>query len=182
MIYLDLEADGLNPTQIWCVVTMENGHPTVHTTPDTLSEALRSSVSVVGHNLIGYDIPVLERLWNVSVASERIVDTLVLSRLCDPSKSGGHSLRNWGNELGFPKGDHDDWTQLSQEMIDYCIQDVKVTEAVHQKLKRDLKDLVFPKNKNFSLVTFVFIGEFSSFQLGNNSSKARVSKTFPLKI
>ena len=136
MIYLDLEADGLNPTQIWCVVTMENGHPTVHTTPDTLSEALRSSVSVVGHNLIGYDIPVLERLWGLSVASERIVDTLVLSRLCDPSKSGGHSLRNWGNELGFPKGDHDDWTQLSQEMIDYCIQDVKVTEAVHQKLKR----------------------------------------------
>ena len=44
------------------------------------------------------------------------------------SQEGTHS-RNWGNELGFPK-DHDDWTQLSQEMIDYCIQDVKVTEAV----------------------------------------------------
>ncbi len=140
MIYLDLEADGLNPTQIWCVVTMENGQPTVHTTPDTLSEALRSSVSVVGHNLIGYDIPVLERLWGLSVASERIVDTLVLSRLCDPSKSGGHSLRNWGNELGFPKGDHNDWTKLSQEMIDYCIQDVKVTAAVHQKLKQEMRD------------------------------------------
>jgi DNA polymerase I-like protein with 3'-5' exonuclease and polymerase domains len=134
MIYLDLEADGLDPTTIWCVVTRENGVDTVHTTPDSLCEALRGSVSVVGHNLIGYDVPVLKRLWSVSIASERIVDTLVLSRLFDPSKSGGHSLRNWGNELGFPKGDHSDFSCLSQEMIDYCIQDVAVTEAVHQKL------------------------------------------------
>ena len=140
MIYLDLEANGLTPDTIWCVVTMENDHVEVHTTPETLREALRSSVSVVGHNLIGYDIPVLERLWGVSVASDRTIDTLVLSRLYDPSKSGGHSLRNWGNELGFPKGDHDDWSRLSQEMIDYCIQDVKVTAAVHKKLQSEMKD------------------------------------------
>jgi len=140
LIYLDIETDGIDATRIWCVVTMENGVPTVHTTPDTLSEALRGSVSVVGHNLIGYDIPVLERLWGVSVASERIIDTLVLSRLYDPSKSGGHSLRNWGNELGFPKGDHSDWSKLSQELVNYCIQDVKVTEAVHQKLKQEMRE------------------------------------------
>ena len=138
MIYLDLEADGLNPTTIWCVVTRENGIDTVHTTPDTLCKALEGSVSVVGHNLLGYDLPVLKRLWGVSVASERIVDTLVLSRLFDPSKSGGHSLRNWGNELGFPKGDHTDFSCLSQEMIDYCIQDVAVTEAVHKQLVKDM--------------------------------------------
>ena len=140
MIYLDLEADGLDPTTIWCVVTRENGVSTVHTTPDTLCEALRGSVSVCGHNLIGYDLPVLKRLWGLSVAPERVVDTLVLSRLFDPSKSGGHSLRNWGNELGFPKGDHSDFSCLSQEMIDYCIQDVAVTEAVHQKLTKDMQE------------------------------------------
>ena len=139
MIYLDLESDGLNPTRIWCVVTRENGVNQVHTSPETLSEALRSSVSVVGHNLIGYDLPVLNRLWGLSVASERIIDTLVLSRLADPSKSGGHSLRNWGNELGFPKGDHNDWTCLSADMIKYCIRDVELTEAVHQKLTKDME-------------------------------------------
>ena len=74
------------------------------------------------------------------MASERVVDTLVLSRLFDPSKSGGHSLRNWGNELGFPKGDHSDFSCLSQEMIDYCIQDVAVTEAVHKQLIKDMED------------------------------------------
>ena len=137
-IYLDLEANGLTPDTIWCVVTKENDVTLVHKDPESLSEALRGSQSVVGHNLIGYDVPVLERLWGITVAPGRVLDTLVLSRLCEPSKSGGHSLRNWGNDLGFPKGDHSDWSQLSQEMIDYCIQDVNVTEAVHQKLVQEM--------------------------------------------
>lgn len=140
MIYLDLEANGLDPDTIWCVVTRENGVSQVHTNRSTLCDALAGSVSVCGHNLIGYDLPVLERLWGISVAPERVVDTLVLSRLYDPSKSGGHSLRNWGNELGFPKGDHDDWSRLSPEMIDYCIRDVEVTQAVHESLMRSMAD------------------------------------------
>ena len=138
MIYLDLEANGLTPDTIWCVVTKENGVTLVHGDPDSLSEALEGSQSVVGHNLIGYDMPVLERLWGITVAPERVLDTLVLSRLYEPSKSGGHSLRNWGECLGFPKGDHTDWSQLSQEMIDYCIRDVEVTEAVHQNLMQNM--------------------------------------------
>jgi len=139
-IYLDLEANGLTPDTIWCVVTRENGVSQVHTNRSTLCEALDGSVSVCGHNLIGYDLPVLKRLWGLSVAPERVVDTLVLSRLYDPSRQGGHSLRAWGETLGFPKGDHSDWSRLSQEMIDYCIRDVEVTEAVHKQLVRDMAD------------------------------------------
>src|SRR6056300_1384712 len=66
------------------------------------------------------------------------LDTLVLSRLADPSRSGGHSLRNWGNILGFAKGDHEDWTRLSPAMIDYCIRDVELTEAVYKRLRVEL--------------------------------------------
>jgi DNA polymerase I-like protein with 3'-5' exonuclease and polymerase domains len=140
LIYLDLEANGLTPDTIWCVVTRENGETEVHLDQRSLRKALEGSVSVCGHNLIGYDLPVLKRLWGVSVAPERIVDTLVLSRLFDPSRQGGHSLRSWGETLGFPKGDHNDWSRLSQEMIDYCIQDVAVTEAVHKRLTRDMAE------------------------------------------
>lgn len=138
MIYLDIETNGLDPSRIWCAVTRQNGVNKVHTSPESLSEALRSSQSVVGHNLIGYDMPVLKRLWKLSVEPERIIDTLVLSRLADPSKAGGHSLRNWGNELGFPKGDHSDWSTLSKEMVDYCQRDVEVTEAVHKRLIKEM--------------------------------------------
>ena len=140
MIYLDLEANGLTPDTIWCVVTRENGETEVHLDQRSLRKALEGSVSVCGHNLIGYDLPVLKRIWGVSVAPERIVDTLVLSRLFDPSRQGGHSLRSWGETLGFPKGDHNDWSRLSQEMIDYCIQDVAVTEAVHKRRTRDMAE------------------------------------------
>ena len=195
MIYLDLEADGLNPTTIWCVVTRENGVDTVHTTPDTLCKALEGSVSVVGHNLIGYDLPVLKRLWGLSVASERVVDTLVLSRLFDPSKSGGHSLRNWGNELGFPKGDHSDFSCLSQEMIDYCIQDVAVTEAVHQKLLKEMKDwkdkecvklehkvqwLMQEQERNGWLLDQELANELcATFKEGMNDIQAELQEMFP---
>ena len=45
-----------------------------------------------------------------------------------------------------------------------------------------LIDFIFPKKINFSLVTLVLTGAFNSFQFGNNSSKALVSKTLPDKI
>ena len=51
--------------------------------------------SWVFHNGIGFDVPVLNRLWGVAFGKGSVVDTLVLSRLSDPSRSGGHSLRNW---------------------------------------------------------------------------------------
>ena len=194
MIYLDLEADGLTPDTIWCVVTRENSVSTVHTTRDTLCKALEGSVSVCGHNLIGYDLPVLKRLWGLSVAPERIVDTLVLSRLFDPSKSGGHSLRNWGNELGFPKGDHNDWSRLSQEMIDYCIQDVAVTEAVHQRLVAEMVDFdqqsidlehkvqftVQQQERNGWLLDQGLANELcATFKEGMNDIQAELQEMFP---
>ena len=140
MIYLDIETDGLNPTKIWMAVTRHDGGVLVHYTPDTLSDALQGSEKVIGHNLIGYDLPVLESLWGVSVAPERVVDTLVLSRLANPQRDKGHSLRSWGDRLGFPKGDYDDWTQCSQEMVDYCIQDTAVTERVYLELFDELAE------------------------------------------
>ena len=99
----------------------------------------KGEASYVFHNGIGFDVPVVARLWNVVLGRSNVIDTLVLSRLADPSKSGGHSLRNWGNTLGFPKGDHSDWSQLSEEMITYCMQDVEVTQAVHEKLLKELE-------------------------------------------
>jgi len=138
LIYLDIETDGLNASKIWMAVTRQDGGVLVHYTPDTLSDALQGSEKVIGHNLIGYDLPVLESLWGVSVAPERVVDTLVLSRLANPQRDKGHSLRSWGERLGFPKGDYDDWTQCSQEMVDYCIQDTAVTERVYLEVYDEL--------------------------------------------
>ena len=85
---------------------------------------------LIGHNVIGFDLPALEKVWNYKHLGP-VTDTLVLSRLANPAQEGGHSLRNWGQMLGFPKGEHEDWSQYSEEMLTYCKQDVEVTHRVY---------------------------------------------------
>ena len=75
---------------------------------------------VIGHNIINFDRPVLEEHLGISFDNVQVIDTLVLSRLFNPQLDGGHSLRAWGERLHFEKGDHDDWTKLSDEMIKDC--------------------------------------------------------------
>ena len=142
LIFCDIETDGLDATTIWCAVCLHNGVSEVICNEQDFKTYVsdRPECTFVFHNGIGFDVPVVERLWNFSFDRDRVLDTLVLSRLADPSRSGGHSLRNWGNLLGFAKGDHEDWSQLTPEMIDYCIRDTELTEAVYKKLSLDLYD------------------------------------------
>ena len=140
-VYIDIETDGLNPSVIWVACCRHNGVTEVICNEEDFKAYIKGKgeASYVFHNGIGFDVPVVARLWNVVLGRSMVIDTLVLSRLADPSKSGGHSLRNWGNVLGFPKGDHSDWSKLSEEMITYCMQDVEVTQAVHEKLLKELE-------------------------------------------
>lgn len=134
-VFLDIEADGLNPTKIHCVVTKRSNEAHLtHLSKRSLIDELAKGGKVCGHNLIGYDLPVMRKLWGISVPSERVLDTLVLSRLFHPDREGGHSLAVWGMHLGFPKGDHSEWDVLSDEMIEYCKRDVDVTEKLHNAL------------------------------------------------
>jgi hypothetical protein len=100
----------------------------------------------MGHNVIGYDIPVLHKLYPWFVDPPTVIDTLLLSRLYHPNMMevdkkqnwkhmplklyGRHSLESYGYRLGEFKGSFGkdtDWQSWSQEMEDYCIQDVHVT-------------------------------------------------------
>jgi len=133
-LFLDIETNGLDPDTIWVAVTMQDGEAQAHYDKESLSQALQGDFPVVGHNLIGFDLPVLEKLWGITVDKRRVVDTLVLSRLANPQREGGHKLANFGG-----KGDHDDWSCLSNEMVEYCIQDVRVTAQAYHKLKLELR-------------------------------------------
>ncbi len=132
-MFLDIETNGLDPDTIWVAITMQDGVVQEHYTPETLTTTIAGDFKVVGHNLIGFDVPVLWKLWNVSVDSSRIEDTLTMSRFLEPNREGGHSLANWGEYLNFPKGDYNDWSCLTPEMVAYCIKDVKVTAKVYDR-------------------------------------------------
>lgn len=141
IVFLDIETDGLQPTVIHCVVTKRpNEEHLLHTSKESLQQELDRGLNtyVCGHNYIGFDGPVLKKLWGIEVVPEYVLDTLVMSRLFHPDVQGGHSLATWGEKLRFPKGDHDDWSQLSDEMIQYCMRDVSVTEKLYQTLTMQL--------------------------------------------
>ena len=140
IVFCDIETDGLDATTIWCAVCRHNLESEVICNEKDFKEYVsrKAPVKFVFHNGIGFDVPVVARLWNFTFDRGMVTDTLILSRLADPSRSGGHSLRNWGNILGFAKGDHEDWSQLTPAMIDYCIRDVELTEAVYNRLRVEL--------------------------------------------
>ena len=147
-IVFDIEANGLDPTKIWCVVMYDIDSRNTHVCYEKQyfwdwlvtdqCERDVEPVEFIGHNILGYDIPVLERLWGISFAGHKLTDTLVMSRLAEPSRQGGHSLESWGDRLGCLKGEHSDWLNFSQDMVEYCKQDVRVNELVYQRLLRDL--------------------------------------------
>jgi DNA polymerase-1 len=140
LVFCDIETDGLDATTIWCAVCRHNGESEVICNEKDFKDYVqrKAGATFVFHNGTGFDVPVVERLWDFTFDRALVTDTLILSRLSDPSRSGGHSLRNWGNILGFAKGDHNDWSRLTTEMIDYCIRDVELTEAVYKRLMVEL--------------------------------------------
>jgi len=140
-VVFDIETDGLDPTVIHVIVAKEIGVAKNYVIrgPKSFAKFAEGVTKWVAHNGIGFDIPVVEKLWGYKIPLSKQVDTLVLSRMFDPNRKGGHRLIDWGKRLGEYKGEFDDWSQYSDEMKDYCKQDVKVTELVYSQLMQEGK-------------------------------------------
>ena len=140
-VVFDIETDGLDPTVIHVMVAKEIGVAKNYIIrgPKSFAKFAEGVTKWVAHNGIGFDVPVVEKLWGYKIPLSKQVDTLVLSRMFDPNRKGGHRLMDWGKHLGEYKGEFDDWSQYSDEMKDYCKQDVKVTELVYLQLMREGK-------------------------------------------
>ena len=140
-VIFDLEADGLEPTKIFvlCAKTLDKGLTHQFFDADSWKIWVKQTgvTELIGHNIINYDLPVLSRLWDFNWDG-KVTDTLVLSRLASPARDGGHSLKNWGVICDFNKGEHDDFESLSNDMVQYCIRDVLLSERVIQRLRRDI--------------------------------------------
>lgn len=140
-LVIDVETDGLEATVIWCAVTkdIDTGEVKIWKEATGLRQYIGEQDLLIGHNIIGFDLPVLKRLWNLNTQSNPLKDTLIMSRLLNPVIEKGHSLGSWGVRLGLRKGDFNDFTGgLSEEMVKYCIQDVEVSHVLFTHLESSL--------------------------------------------
>ena len=145
----DLETNGLIPEvdTIWCLVMQDITTKEIYSYSDfddnlpSLEEGLQKLLKadlIAGHNIIGYDLPVLKRLlgWEPR-PSQTVWDTLLMSQLCMFQRTHRHGLAGWGEFFKYPKGDYNDWTNYNQEMLTYCIQDVTLNTKVYERLSRE---------------------------------------------
>jgi DNA polymerase I-like protein with 3'-5' exonuclease and polymerase domains len=160
-IILDIETNTAHD-KIWCVVCrdLDTDIVSTFTQPNNLQQYLDSVEKIIAHNGIFFDFPVLKKTWNIQVKKSQVVDTLVLSRLYNPSLEDGHSLAAWGQRLGFPKGDFTDFDNgLTDEMLQYCKQDTLVTAKLYQHLEREMKDDFSEKSKELEHQVAIIIAE-----------------------
>ena len=142
-LVFDIETDDLKATKIHCIVAKDVDTQEVFLfSPVNLQagyEFLATADTLIGHNIIGFDIPMVHKFSNVDLSKIPVIDTLVLSRLFNPAREGGHSLEKWGYKLGYHKIDFSDYLNYSQDMMNYCIRDVELNLEVFKELRKESK-------------------------------------------
>ena len=163
-LVFDIEADALleNATVIHCIVVADlDSDRTDEYGPDQIPAALDHLARadyLTGHNIQGYDLPLLKRLYGWTPAAGcSVVDTLITARLILPNLSdldgqavamgdkalgklrGRYTIEAWGERLGIPKvgADIEDWSVFTPEMLARCAGDVAICKALWRFLQPD---------------------------------------------
>lgn len=155
-LVIDIEANGLNeitlgskgqPVKegniIWCVVCVDIDTDKMYSfTPFNLKECkalLEKATLIVGHNILSFDIIMLQRILGISFKCD-YWDTLVVSKIMYPDINnhplGDNSLESWGRYLNNPKQNYTGgWENFSDEMLQYCQQDVRLGKEIYLRQK-----------------------------------------------
>lgn len=139
-VVFDIEANGLHATKIHCLsVKTEKGlHST--TNYDDMRKFFLNTKVLVGHNIIRYDIPTVERILGIKVEA-KLIDSLALSWYLEPYRLL-HGLESYGEDYGVPKPKVDDWENLTaEEYIHRCQEDVKINTRLWKDQWKSLLEL-----------------------------------------
>ena len=110
----DIETDGLDATKIHVFSWMDDEGVVQSTNdPEVMRQLVTGANTLVGHNIIRFDLPVLERLVGAKPTGT-IIDTLPLSWYLFPQHIR-HGLDDWGKRLGIAKPAIEDWDSLTYE-------------------------------------------------------------------
>lgn len=100
---------------------------------------------VIGHNFRLYDAAQIERMTDglIVIPKDKIIDTLDLSRSL-VQDFPDHKLSTWGDALGFPKGDHKDFSRYTPAMDIYCERDCRLTKRIFEFMVENFPERIMP--------------------------------------
>jgi DNA polymerase I len=173
-LVFDIETNGLydKVTKVFCIVIYDiNREETFAYGPDRIDDALAHLATgdvLIGHNVIFYDVPVLQKLHSFNCKA-RILDTLICTRLIWPKEKlydldvqlypevpknyrGMAGLKAWGYRLSDNKIEFKDFSEYSEEMLVYCKQDVSVTSKLWKHIaNQDYPEQALKLEHDFAL-------------------------------
>ena len=145
----DIECNGLTPDTIWMIVAQNldtnqiykfSDHDNLHGSISDGASLLQNAELLVGHNIIGFDNVVMDKLCGTTLNEKRLHDTWVMSQVLRYKRNHRHGLAGWGEHLGNSKITYEDgWDAYSREMLRYCVQDVRVNVDVYNELLTEYK-------------------------------------------
>jgi len=140
----DVEADGLldEATVIHCLSMNVEGEKQTITKEDDIRYFFQQDYRFIGHNIIMYDLKVLDKLIGIRVPQTwELVDTLPLSWSLFPTRSR-HGLEDWGETFGVPKPKITDWKNLTLKQYSHrCEEDVRINTLLWELERKKLERL-----------------------------------------
>ena len=141
---LDIETNGFlnEATNVHCIVAydIDGKKPYVFKGDECrvrFPNFARNVSQFIMHNGLSFDAPMLNKLCGTKIKDNSILDTLILSQLFNPMRDGGHSLESWGERFEFPKGSIENFDYYTEDMLEYCKQDVNITYKLYNYLKEE---------------------------------------------
>tara|TARA_R110001592_G_scaffold152967_1_gene380958 strand:+ start:1245 stop:3092 length:1848 start_codon:yes stop_codon:yes gene_type:complete len=182
---IDIEADGLldDVTKIHCLSFSSDGTEVFTLYKyDLIIDFLRRQKVLIGHNIIRYDIPVIEKILGLKIKA-KLYDTLPMSWVMNTDRPK-HGLESFGVDFGVPKPPITDWVNLSPEEYKHrCEEDVKINcKLWHNLIQRFM--LVYKDNKHLdkflSYLTFkmqcAYMAEKSGWKLDKELAEDCITK------
>ncbi len=164
---------------------IDTGEVKVWKAPTGLWDYLKDATLIAAHNGISFDFPILNKLWKTKIGLKQAYDTLVVSRLLEPTRENGHSLDAWGKTLGVVKLDYKatwQWMMKRREDYDgerfdrpiegllefYCNRDVSVLSVLFHHLASRISDSGFSRDSvvlEHSVASIISKQERNGFKL-----------------
>ena len=141
----DIETDGFykKVTKIHCIVIydVESGQYTSFKGRKVIDGIylLSQYKTIIGHNIIQYDIPVIKKLYP-GFTYNNVLDTYIMSLLFDPNRRRGHSLDDYGLQFNIHKVEHDEWLYYTPIILERCEIDVRINERLYRYFKKNFMD------------------------------------------